>query len=53
MKKADIDPFFAALAAEGGCGLLDRLIADDYGRANLEVLTLDRRMAALPSTRLL
>lgn len=36
-----------ALAATGGAGLFDRLIADDYTRAGLEVLTLDRKMAAL------
>ena len=40
-----------ALQASGGPGLFDRLIADDYSRANLEVLTLDRRMAALPDVR--
>lgn len=44
---------FAALQAEGGCGLLDRLIADDYRRAELATLTLDERMAALPGARLL
>ena len=38
---------FDALAAEAGCGLLDRLIAGDYLRAGLVTLTLDRRMAAL------
>ena len=27
--------------------MFDRLIADDYTRAGLEVLTLDRKMAAL------
>ena len=30
---------------------MDRLIADDYARTNLEVLTLDRKMAALPRVR--
>jgi predicted nucleic acid-binding protein len=44
---------FGALAAESGCGLLDRLIADDYRRAGLVTLTLDRKMAALPDARLL
>ncbi len=39
---------FSALESRGGCGLLDRLIADDYRRAGLENLTLDRKMAALP-----
>ena len=43
----------AALGASGGAGLLDRLIASDYSRANLSVLTLDKRMAALPGAGLL
>ena len=42
---------FAALEATGGCGLLDRLITDDYRRAELITLTLDRKMAALPQAR--
>ena len=42
---------FDALEAKGGCGLLDRLIADDYSGAGLTSLTLDRRMAALPKAR--
>lgn len=42
---------FAALQAEGGCGLLDRLIVDDYRRAELVTLTLDQRMSALPGAR--
>ena len=41
----------AALGQARGAGLLDRLIADDYSRAGLEVLTLDRKMAALPDAR--
>lgn len=40
-----------ALEATGGAGLFDRLIADDYARAGMEVLTLDRRMSALPGAR--
>ena len=40
-----------ALEARGGPGLFDRLIADEYGRAGLEILTLDRKMAALPGSR--
>jgi predicted nucleic acid-binding protein len=44
---------FAALAADAGCGLLDRLIADDYQRLGLTTLTLDRRMAALPDAQAL
>ncbi len=42
-----------ALEASGGPGLFDRLIADDYSRADLQVLTLDRRMATLPAVRLM
>ena len=42
---------FAALEAGTGCGLLDRLIADDYRRAGLTTLTRDRKMAALPQAR--
>jgi len=42
---------FAALEADVGCGLLDRLIADDYRRAELITLTLDRKMSALPQVR--
>jgi len=41
----------AALDARGGCGLLDRLIADDYRAAGLVTLTLDRKMAGLPHAR--
>ena len=37
-----------ALEATGGPGLFDRLIADDYARTGLEILTLDRKMASLP-----
>ncbi len=42
---------FAALEARTGCGLLDRLIADDYRLAELVTLTRDRKMAALPQTQ--
>ena len=40
-----------ALETRAGPGLLDRLIADDYARAGLETLTLDRKMASLPGSR--
>lgn len=40
-----------ALKATGGAGLFNRLIADDYTRAGMEVLTLDRKMVALPDVR--
>ena len=46
-------PVLTALEVSGGPGLFDRLIADDSHRAGLEVLTLDRRMANLPKSRLL
>ena len=44
-------PVFAALEASEGAGLFDRLIADEYARAGLQVLTLDRQMAALPDVQ--
>ena len=40
-----------ALQTRDSPGLFDRLIADDYSRAGLETLTLDRRMATLPNVR--
>ncbi|MCY4476363.1 MAG: hypothetical protein OXC70_00025 [Gammaproteobacteria bacterium] len=40
-----------ALSAAKGPGLFDRLIADDYSRAGLETLTLDRRMASLSAVQ--
>ena len=42
---------FTILEKASGAGLLDRLIADDYARADMETLTLDRKMAALPGAR--
>ena len=42
---------FAALEAGAGCGLLDRLIADDYRRAEPTTLTLGRKMGALPQVQ--
>ena len=41
----------AVLETREGAGLLDRLIAEEYSRAGLEALTLDRRMATLPGVR--
>lgn len=40
-----------ALQVRSGAGLVDRLIADHYSRSELDTLTLDRRMAALPGVR--
>ena len=40
-----------ALETPRGCGLVDRLIADDYRAREAVTLTLDRRMAALPDAR--
>lgn len=40
-----------ALETSRGAGLLDRLIADDYARGGMEVLTLDRKMAVLADVR--
>ena len=42
-----------ALMASDSPGLFDRLIANDYTRAGLDTLTLDRRMASLPDVRLI
>ena len=42
---------YAALEAQSGCGLLNRLIADDYRRAGLITFTLDRKMAVLRDVR--
>ena len=42
-----------AIGSTGGAGLVDRLIADDYTREDLDVLTLDRAMASLPRVRIL
>ena len=44
---------FEALGASDPPGLFDRLIADDYTRHGLAILTLDRKMAGLPDVRLL
>ena len=40
-----------ALAATGRPGLFDHLIADDYNRSGLEVLTLDRKITALSNVQ--
>ena len=42
---------FEILEAVEAPGLFDRLIADEYSRAGVEVLTLDRKMASLPGVR--
>lgn len=41
------------LHERGECGLLDRLIAQDYELRSATVLTNDRGMAKLPNARLL
>lgn len=46
-------PVLAILKEDGGCGLVDRLIEQDYAARGAMVLTNDRRMAKLPSARLL
>ena len=42
---------FSALETSEGPGLFDRLIADEYSRAGLEILTLDRKMVSLSDVR--
>jgi predicted nucleic acid-binding protein len=41
----------AAIRSTSGCGLLDRLIVDDYHQQALVTLTHDHKMAALPDAR--
>ncbi len=41
------------LEETSGAGLFDRLIADGYQKSELEILTLDRKMANLPDVRIL
>ena len=45
-------PVLTAIEASDSPGLMDRLITDGYASNSLEVLTLDRRMASLPSAHL-
>ena len=40
---------FEALRADKGCGLLDRLIADDYAAHGMKTLTNDAKMSRLPN----
>jgi len=40
-------PVLDALKTDKGCGLLDRLIADDYAAQGFKVLTNDRRTGSL------
>ena len=42
---------FSALETSESPGLFDRLIADEYSRAGLEILTLDRKMVSLSDVR--
>ena len=41
-----------ALTTSSGLGLVDCQIANDYARAGMDTLTLDRRMASLPKASL-
>ena len=47
------EPVLDLLRESGGPGLVDRLIVDGYTHDDAETLTLDRRMAGLPRSRLL
>ncbi|MCE2961371.1 MAG: type II toxin-antitoxin system VapC family toxin [Akkermansiaceae bacterium] len=40
-----------ALHANHGCGLIDRLIADDYAKDGIALLTNDQKMSRLPSAQ--
>lgn len=46
-------PVIDCLKAKQGCGLLDRLIAQEYASEDVRVLTNDRKMAKLPEAELL
>ena len=43
--------YFSNTGSSRAPGLFDRLIADEYSRAGLEILTLDRKMASLSDVR--
>ena len=47
------DSVLELLREPGGPGLVDRLVVDGYSDDDAETLTLDRRMAGLPRSRLL
>ena len=40
-----------ALDSRAGCGLLDRLIANDYEKFGLTTLSLDRKVSSLPGVQ--
>ena len=40
-----------ALQMERGCGLIDKLIADDYAKLGITVLTNDHKMSRLPNAQ--
>ena len=44
---------FTAIESRSGAGLIDRLIADGYRRAQMVTLTLDTEMSAQPTAQLL
>ncbi|MDP0501156.1 MAG: hypothetical protein Q7P63_13765 [Verrucomicrobiota bacterium JB022] len=46
-------PVLDLLREKGGCGLMDRLIAQGYAQVGATILTNDRKMAQLPNARLL
>ncbi|MGJ8641022.1 MAG: PIN domain-containing protein [Opitutaceae bacterium] len=47
------NPVIQILKAQSGCGLVDRLIAQDYEQADTDVVTNDRKMAKLENVQLL
>lgn len=47
------NPVLEILKTQSGCGLLDRLIAQDYEQTGAHVLTNDRKMAKLENSQLL
>jgi predicted nucleic acid-binding protein len=47
------NPVIQILNTQAGCGLMDRLIAQDYEQAGADVLTNDRKMSKLENAQLL
>ena len=47
------NPVIQILNTQTGCGLIDRLIAQDYEQVGADVLTNDRKMSKLENAQLL
>ena len=47
------NPVIKILNTQAGCGLIDRLIAQDYAQTGADVLTNERKMSKLENAQLL